>query len=247
MVNSSWTQKHVSGPLHPDSDEQREQDICQIQERLAYPPFGRWGVVRVRIVYPSCDTREMALLPLGGRARAVPSITQLRQEICALHALLEGHPQYAAEGIQVVLIGGCRIVAGEARIEDLRNLAADLGVKSRVQRPASSPSHTACHTPQARTSSSPSKAKSPMRSPILPSSAFLFSLPYTKLTGLEGYHVKTPADFAAVIHAALTLSPEEDVAIRARARTWAVQRFSEAEFEAAWEASGRVGFLARKH
>ncbi|KAJ7147269.1 hypothetical protein C8R46DRAFT_1129842 [Mycena filopes] len=64
---------------------------------------------------------------------------------------------------------------------------------------------------------------------------------------ITGYHVKTPADFAAVIHAALTLSPEEDVAIRARARTWAVQRFSEAEFEAAWEASGRVGFLARKH
>lgn len=48
------------------------------------------------------------------------------------------------------------------------------------------------------------------------------------------------------MHTALTLSPEEDMAIRQRARTWAVQRFSEAEFEAAWEASGWSTLLEGK-
>jgi len=54
---------------------------------------------------------------------------------------------------------------------------------------------------------------------------------------ITGYHATSPDTFASSIHKAFTLSPMADLAIRQRARTWAVQRFSEAEFEASWEAS----------
>lgn len=122
MVNSSWTKKHVDAVL-------------------AYPPFGgRWGVPRPRVVYPSCDNREMARLPLEGRARnIVISIAQFRPEkdhakqIRALAELLAAHTEHATQGIQLVLIGGCRNAADEARVEVLRALALELGVEKHVQ------------------------------------------------------------------------------------------------------------------
>jgi len=53
-----------------------------------------------------------------------------------------------------------------------------------------------------------------------------------------GYHATSPENFAEALHTVLTLSPEVELAMRQRARTWAVQRFSEAEFEKSWTASG---------
>ena len=53
-----------------------------------------------------------------------------------------------------------------------------------------------------------------------------------------GYHAKTPETFAEAFHAVFSLAPAEDVALRARARGSAVQRFSELEFERGWDASG---------
>jgi len=41
----------------------------------------------------------------------------------------------------------------------------------------------------------------------------------------------------------LTLSSEEELAMRWRARAWAVQRFSEEEFERGWNQSGWKRFL----
>ncbi|KAJ7717579.1 mannosyltransferase [Mycena metata] len=244
MVNSSWTKKHVDAVL-------------------AYPPqFGRWGVVRTRIVYPSCDTREMARLPLEGRERVVLSIAQFRPEkdhaaqVRALHALLEEHPEYAAEGIQLVLIGGCRNAEDEARVEGLRKLAQDLGVESRVQFVLNAPypdmlgwlrrasvglntmldEHFGINVVEFMAAGV---------IPIAHASGGPFEDIVVPFQGkITGYHAKTHKEFASAIHTALTLSPEEDLAIRQRARTWAVQRFSESEFEAAWEASGWSRLLA---
>ncbi|KAJ7041151.1 mannosyltransferase [Mycena alexandri] len=238
MVNSSWTKKHVDAVL-------------------AYPPqFGRWGVVRTRIVYPSCDTREMARLPLEGRERVVLSIAQFRPEkdhaaqVRALHALLEEHPEYVVEGIQLVLIGGCRNAEDEARVEGLRKLAQDLGVESRVQFVLNAPfsdmlgwlrrasvglntmldEHFGINVVEFMAAGV---------IPIAHASGGPFQDIVVPFQGkITGYHAKTHTEFASAIHTALTLSPEEDLAIRQRARTWAVQRFSEFEFEAAWEASG---------
>ena len=52
-------------------------------------------------------------------------------------------------------------------------------------------------------------------------------------------------EFAEAIQTVLSLPPEEDLAMRTRARKWAVQRFSEEEFEKAWNESGWRTFLFR--
>jgi alpha-1,2-mannosyltransferase len=53
-----------------------------------------------------------------------------------------------------------------------------------------------------------------------------------------GYHATTPETFADSIHEALSLCPEEEMELRQRARNWAIQRFSQEEFNKAWNASG---------
>jgi len=53
-----------------------------------------------------------------------------------------------------------------------------------------------------------------------------------------GHHATTPAEFAEAFFEILSLSPEEEVAMRKRARSWAVQTFSEAEFEKGWDSCG---------
>lgn len=60
---------------------------------------------------------------------------------------------------------------------------------------------------------------------------------------LPGYHATTPERFADALHGVLTLSRDDELAMRSRARTWAVQRFSEEEFERGWEASGWKAWL----
>lgn len=52
-----------------------------------------------------------------------------------------------------------------------------------------------------------------------------------------GYHATTPESFAESIHEALDLSPDAQLAMRQRAREWAINRFSEEEFEKGWDAS----------
>ncbi|KAJ6482944.1 mannosyltransferase [Mycena vitilis] len=243
MVNSTWTKKHVDAVL-------------------AYPGFGRWGIVRPRVVYPSCDTREMARLPLEGRERVVLSIAQFRPEkdhaaqIRALHELLKDHPEYATEGIQLVMIGGCRNAEDEGRVEELRTLARDLGVERHVEFVLNAPfpdmlawlrrasvglntmldEHFGINVVEFMAAGVIPIAHAsggPLEDIVVP------------FQGQDtGYHAKTPAEFASRIHEAFSLAPEDDLAIRQRARTSAVQRFSEAEFETAWEASGWSKLLA---
>lgn len=53
-----------------------------------------------------------------------------------------------------------------------------------------------------------------------------------------GYHATSPETFAEAFHTVFTLSPEADIAMRKRARTWAVKKFSAEEFEKGWDESG---------
>ncbi|KAH7874708.1 mannosyltransferase [Lentinula edodes] len=59
-----------------------------------------------------------------------------------------------------------------------------------------------------------------------------------------GYHADSVEAFAEALHSALSLSTDEDLAMRQRARAWAVQRFSEEEFEKGWNASRWKSFIS---
>lgn len=64
-------------------------------------------------------------------------------------------------------------------------------------------------------------------------------------TCCEGYHANTTEEFADALANVLSLSSEEGLALRHRARIWAIQRFSEEEFERGWNASGWKEWLLR--
>lgn len=58
-----------------------------------------------------------------------------------------------------------------------------------------------------------------------------------------GYHANSAKTFADAFQSVLTLPVHEELALRQRAREWAVQRFSEEEFAKGWEASGWRKYL----
>lgn len=139
MVNSSWTRAHVSSVLtHTDPAISR---LCTLGTFLLPPVL---MLVRLadrarpqraaspETVYPSCDTREMAALPLGTRERLVLSIAQFRCVYAspylvtfpAPHANVlcqagEG-PRGAAAGIR----GAACAVSGAPRERERRGCAA---------------------------------------------------------------------------------------------------------------------------
>ena len=53
-----------------------------------------------------------------------------------------------------------------------------------------------------------------------------------------GYQATSSETFAEAFRTVLTLPLEADVAMRTRARTWAVRKFSAEEFEKGWDESG---------
>jgi hypothetical protein len=55
------------------------------------------------------------------------------------------------------------------------------------------------------------------------------------MTFYPGYHAKSPEEFAEAFHSVFQLSKAEDLALRRRARVWAVKRFSNEEFEKGWD------------
>lgn len=59
-----------------------------------------------------------------------------------------------------------------------------------------------------------------------------------------GFHATTAEEYASAYHTVFSLSEVEEIALRARARRWAVGRFSEDEFVRGWHESGWRRFLA---
>ncbi|KAK1220674.1 asparagine-linked glycosylation protein [Marasmius sp. AFHP31] len=257
MANSSWTKNHVDSVL-------RHSDPIVDFFHLVNPPLfalrylasqNDKPVRSARIVYPPCDTREMAKFTLNDRERVIVSIAQFRPEkdhatqIYALHELIKSHSELR-ETVKLVMIGGSRNDQDASRVNDLRRLAKELKLEDRVE--------FLVNAPYPDMLARLSKASIGMNTmvdehfginvveymaagviPVVHASAGPLNdivVPFNG--GHTGYHAKTPAEFAEALHTALSLGPEEELAVRHRARTWAVQRFSNEEFETGWDASG---------
>ncbi|GLB38552.1 putative ALG11 mannosyltransferase N-terminus [Lyophyllum shimeji] len=265
MANSSWTKNHVDTILQY-SDPLLEA-LHSLPPLLFWRPYNA-GLTAAQIVYPPCDTREMAQFALEGRERIIMSVAQFRPEkdhaaqVQAFACLLKSHPEHVAAqngaaGVKLVLLGGSRNKEDAARVDSLRQLAKELGIENHVQFIVNAP-----FPDMLRWLSRASIGMNTMVDehfginvveymaagviPVVHASGGPLQDIVVPFDGEPtGYHAQTPKSFAEALHAALTLSPADDLAMRRRARTWAVQRFSEEEFERGWQASGWRAWLFR--
>ncbi|KAJ4002142.1 mannosyltransferase [Lentinula boryana] len=262
MVNSSWTQKHVNAIL------QHSDFLLNTLHRMI--PFkisskSKYGsATSAQIVYPPCDTREISQFPLTGRDRVILSLAQFRPEkdhptqLRALSRLLQDHPQYidSEHPVKLVLIGGSRNADDEARVQSLRSLAKDLGLQENTEFIVNAPYPIMLNW----------LAKASIGLSTMVDEHFGINVVEFMAAGLipvahksggplqdivvpfhgqpTGYHADSVETFAEALHTALSLSDDEEHVIRQRARTWAVQRFSEEEFEQSWNASQWKSFLS---
>ena len=93
--------------------------------------------IETDIVYPPCDTTEHQAIPLNHpRQRTILSLGQFRPEkdhvkqLYILRKLIDLDSSF--EDIRLVLVGGCRNAEDEKRVEELKCIAADLGMSDRV-------------------------------------------------------------------------------------------------------------------
>ncbi|KAF9810310.1 hypothetical protein IEO21_06998 [Rhodonia placenta] len=252
MVNSSWTKNHVDAVLQHSDPLLSSLHILG----LLLPAS---AARTARIVYPPCDTRDLATFPLEGRERVIFSLAQFRPEkdhpaqLRAFHRVLADHPEYGKPGplqVRLVMMGGSRNAEDAARIDALRELARELGIEEHVEIIIN-----ASYPQMLNWLSRASIGLSTMVDEHFGINVVEFMaagvIPVTHASGgplndivvpfngsPTGFHATSPETFAEAFHKVLTLSPEEEVNLRSRARTWAVQRFSEEEFEKGWNESG---------
>ncbi|KAG0259428.1 asparagine-linked glycosylation protein [Mortierella polycephala] len=118
MVNSSWTKGHIDS-------------LWRIKSTVVYPP---------------CDTEAFKDFPLSGRDRIVVSVAQFRPEkghglqLDAMAQLLKDHPEYCQKdgvtnpmAVQLVMVGSARNESDQARIQQLKDKAKNLGISANLQ------------------------------------------------------------------------------------------------------------------
>lgn len=134
IVNSSWTKAHIDSIIF------HEHGLLDILTYIPPLVFLRPLLATLKpaeIVYPPCDTRELAKLTLEGRGRIIVSLAQFRPEkdhrtqLLALSSLLESHPEYRNPPVKMVLMGGSRNAGDAERVEKLRAFTKDLHIEVR--------------------------------------------------------------------------------------------------------------------
>ncbi|KAF9220277.1 glycosyltransferase family 4 protein [Gyrodon lividus] len=284
MVNSSWTHGHIASIISHEHFGPAIQWAHRVTPlffmKLILSNTAVWsithgvdgpdsatsvkaGLVKPEIVYPPCDTREIAQFSLQGRERVLLSVAQFRPEKnlpAQLHAfaqLLMDHSEYKVpeggsnhDAVRLVLLGGARHQDDLDRVESLRALAKELGIQDQVSLVVNAP-----YPDMLKRLSRSSIGLSTMVDEHFGINVVEYMaaglIPLTHASGgplndivvpyksqLTGFHARTSGEFAGAMHEILTMDAATERGYRERARQWAVQRFSEEEFVNAWERSG---------
>ncbi|KAF9478207.1 mannosyltransferase [Pholiota conissans] len=258
MVNSSWTKNHVDSILQ--YNDPLIDAIHMIPPLVGLKLFTSQNApAAARIVYPPCDTREMSSFSLMPRQRIILSVAQFRPEkdhqaqLNAFHRLIELHPEYIQNShnrVKLILVGGSRNDSDAKRLSELQKVAKDLGIDPYVEFVVNASYPTVL--------SWLSKASVGLSTMVdehfgINIVEFMAAgvIPVAHASGgplqdiivpfngeRTGFHARTLDEFAGALHTVLSLPTEEELAMRWRARAWAVQRFSEEEFERGWNQSG---------
>ncbi|EKM49810.1 glycosyltransferase family 4 protein [Phanerochaete carnosa HHB-10118-sp] len=257
MANSSWTKGHVDSILqHSDTLLDSVHLISPFALLRLYLQPSHQPPREAMIVYPPCDTREMATFALEAREPVVLSIAQFRPEkdhkaqLRAFETFVRKHPEYKARGVKLVLIGGSRNAEDAARVDGLRDFAKELKIEEYVEFVVNAP-----YPEMLRWLSRSSIGLSTMVDEHFGINIVEFMaagvIPVTHASGgplndivvpfngkPTGFHATSPDEYADHFHTIFRMSPDEELELRLRARTWAVQRFSNEEFEKGWNDSG---------
>ncbi|KIK36874.1 glycosyltransferase family 4 protein [Suillus luteus UH-Slu-Lm8-n1] len=210
-----------------------------------------------KIVYPPCDTREMVQFSLDKRERIILSIAQFRPEkdhpaqLRAFAQLLADHPSYTSgsTSVKLFLLGGARNEDDHARVQALRDLAEELDITPHVQFIVN-----ASYPEMLGWLAMASIGLSTMVDEHFGINVVEFMaagvIPVTHASGgplhdivvpldgeATGFHARDPQSFANAMHAVLSMNQSEELAMRTRARTWAVSAFAEERFVEGWEAA----------
>ncbi|KAG1727063.1 glycosyltransferase family 4 protein [Suillus paluster] len=260
MANSSWTKNHVDAILsHSDT-------VMNVLHYISPFAILRFFTAafkepsnprEAKIVYPPCDTREMAQFPLDARERIILSIAQFRPEkdhstqLRAFAQLLADHPNYTSgpSSVKLFLLGGARNANDHARVQSLRDLAGELNINPHVQFIIN-----ASYSEMLGWLAMASIGLSTMVDEHFGINVVEFMaagvIPVTHASGgplhdivvpldgeATGFHARDPQSFAEAMHTVLSMSKSEERAMRKRARTWAVSAFAEERFVEGWEAA----------
>ncbi|TDL23341.1 mannosyltransferase [Rickenella mellea] len=256
MVNSSWTQAHVDAILK-HTDTLLDSLHCLIPFKLP-GSVGQTSSIETQIVYPPCETREMAQFPLKNRERVILSVAQFRPEknhqaqLFAFYELLVQHPEYRSgpSAVKLVLVGGCRNAGDFSRVKGLRACVKDLKMEENVEFVVNAPYHEVLAW-LARASIGLSTMVDEHFGVNIVEFMAAGVIPVTHASGgplndivvpfegrPTGYHATETLAFVEAMQTVLAMLKDEEIAMRSRARRWAVQRFSREEFEKGWEKSG---------
>ncbi|KAI9680516.1 MAG: asparagine-linked glycosylation protein [Caeruleum heppii] len=237
MTNSSWTQAHIRslwGPSRAKRDKPHDVEVV-------FPPVAVEELEREIEVSPQTEHRREPILLY---------IAQFRPEknhalvLRAFAALLQEYPSTSPD-TKLVLVGSVRHSDDATRVYDLRLLAHELKIKDRVEFvcDASWPEilqwlgqswvgvngmwneHFGIGVVEYQAAG--------LVSVVHNSGGPRGDIVIDYDGGPTGFHAETASEFAAAFHHALTLSGEETLAVRRRARASA-KRFTEQAFAARW-------------
>ncbi|KAF8497476.1 mannosyltransferase [Russula emetica] len=272
MVNSSWTKNHVDAILaHSDPFLYLIHFPLTFIGGLflsltrALDPSSRTRGNHVtpkqaNIVYPPCDTRALSDLPLERRPSLLLSIAQFRPEkdhaaqIRMMASLQTRYPEHH-QSMRLLLVGGVRNEGDSARLEELKELADSLQVSEYVD--------FVVNAPYSRVLELLGEASIGLNTmvdehfginvvefmaagviPIVHASGGPLHDIVVPVDGQRtGFHANDPKSFAQAVHEVISMSKEEQLAIRERARLWATTTFSEESFDRGWTQSGWAQWL----
>jgi len=293
MVNSSWTRSHIASIISHEHFGPVIQWAHRVTPLIFIKLFlsgsfvrsfanvidgprsvicNEAGKIKPMIVYPPCDTKEMAMFSLQGRDRIILSVAQFRPEknlptqLRAFAQLLSDHPEYRMQGassgqdsaIRLVLLGGARHQDDLDRVESLRTLAKELDIQDQVSFVVN-----ASYPDMLGWLSRSSIGLSTMVDEHFGINVVEFMaaglIPLTHASGgplhdivvpyhsqPTGFHARTPGEFATRMHEILTMDATTELRYRERARLWAVEKFSQEEFVKGWEESGWLTYVRRQ-
>lgn len=223
MVNSTWTYNHIAS-------------------------LWRFSSHPIQIVFPPCRVPEIAAVKATTkRRRTIVSIGQFRPEknhklqLEALQMLFQRHPELKTniDPVHLLLIGSCRNDADQGRLDELRDLAKQLGLQDHVVFNVNPP-----YNELQASMSNASMGIHTMRQEhfgigiVEMMAAGLLVIahnsggPQSDIVdpGRSGFLAVTAEEYAAAIHQALTMDTEADVTMRLTAQQSAL-RFSDSEFD----------------